>query len=208
MAKAAVNTEAKKAVSAAKSAVSKNASAQKEPKSAVKTESKAKAEKDVKVEKATESKSANKEKKERKVVPAVTQMKNSEMAELFRKCGCATHTKANDASGVVYNTFGTKSRVLQQNKAYQLLLTNGHKMVKDQLTDCDNDDTARFIKFYKSLSKDEQGQVSGFDKITETTLSKSELPRERTVKLTNYDLLVKFLEFMATFDENKVAVKA
>ena len=148
----------------------------------------------------------NKEKKAK--VPAVTQMSNSEMAALFRKCGCETHTKAKDESNVVYNTFGTKSRVLQQNRAYQLLLTNGHKMVKDQLVECDNDDTARFMKWYKSLNKTEQAMVSGIDSITATTLSKSELPRERTVKITNYDLLVKFISFMSTFEENKVVVKA
>lgn len=168
------------------------------------------AKKDVKVEKAVEKKVVeNKEKKERKVVPTVQQMKNSEMAELFRKCGLSTNSSAKDSSNVVYNTFGTKSRVLQQNKAYQLLLTNGHKMVKDQVVDCDNDDTARFIKFYKSLTKEEQAMVKDYDAITTTSLSKSELPRERSVKITNYDLLVKFLQFMATFEENKVAtVKA
>ena len=144
----------------------------------------------------------NKEKKAK--APVVNQMKNSELEALFRKCGCSTHTKAKDESNVVYNTFGTKSRVLQQNRAYQLLLTNGHKLVKNELVDCDNDDTARFVKFYKSLSKDEQSMVNGYDNLMVTVLSKSELPRERTVKITNYDLLVKFLTFMSTFEENKV----
>lgn len=149
---------------------------------------------------------ANNEKKAK--APTVNQMKNSEMAELFRKNGCKTCTKAKDESNVVYNTFGTKSRILQQNRAYQLLLTNGHKMVKDQLVECDNDDTARFVKWYKTLNKEEQSMVNGFDTISATTLSKSELPRERTVKITNYGLLVKFIKYMGTFEENKIVVNA
>lgn len=149
-----------------------------------------------------------KENAKKKSAPLVQQMTNVEMQKLFNENGCATYTKASEKSEVVYNTFGTKSRVLQQKRAYQLLLTNGHKKEKEQIVDCTNDDTARFIKWYNKLAKADQAKVSGFDGLTTTKLSDSEMPRERTVKLTDYELLVRFIQYMASFDENKVAVAA
>lgn len=147
-------------------------------------------------------------KKEKKSRVTVKQYTNSEFQKLFIENGCGTFSKAKDSSDVVYNTFGTKSRVLQQGSAYQLLLTNGHKKVKDQIVECDNNDVARFDKFYAKLSKADQEQVIGYDTIQTTKLSLSELPRERSVKIKNEDLLVKFLKFMATFEENKVPAPA
>lgn len=135
---------------------------------------------------------------------SVKQMKNSELTELFTKNGCSVHSKAKDSSNVVYNTFGTKSRVLQQGKAYQLLLTNGHKKVKEQIVDCENDDVKRFKEFYSKLSKEEQEKFIGVDMIDTVKLAESELPRERSVKVNDFDLLVKFIQFMGTFEENKI----
>lgn len=152
----------------------------------------------------TKTKTEKQDNKEKKNVAGVKQMKNSELQKLFTDNGCLTKTKANDASDVVYNTFGTKSRVLQQKRGYQLLLTNGHKKVKEHVVESDNDDAKRFDGWYKKLSKDEQAKVSGIEGLFSTKLSDSELPRERTVKITDFDLLVKFIQFMGSFDENKV----
>ena len=169
------------------------------------------------VKKAVEKKEVNKtekketekkatEKKERKSVKTVKQFTNTEMKKLFSDNGCATYTNAKDSSGVVYNTFGTKSRILQQGGAYQLLLTNGHKKVKNEVVDTDNDDVLRFKKFYDKLNKEEKGMVLGYDTIDTAKLADSEFPRERTVKIINTDLLVKYIQYMATFEENKVVV--
>lgn len=146
----------------------------------------------------------NKEKKSKAVT--VPQMTNSEMKKLFEDNGCKTKTKANDTSNVVYNTFGTNSRVLQQGRAYQLLLTNGHKKVKEEVVECDNNDVLRFKEFYGKLSDSDKKAVVGYDEIETTKLSFSEMPRERSVKLTSLDLLTAFIKYMATFDENKSVV--
>lgn len=146
----------------------------------------------------------NKEKKSKAVT--VPQMTNSEMRKLFEDNGCKTRTKANDTSNVVYNTFGTNSRVLQQGRAYQLLLTNGHKKVKEEIVECDNNDVLRFKEFYGKLSDSDKKSVVGYDEIETTKLSFSEMPRERSVKLTSLDLLTAFIKYMATFDENKSVV--
>lgn len=148
----------------------------------------------------------NKKKKEKKVSFSVPQMNNSEMSALFSENGCATYTKAKDTSNVVYNTFGTKSRILQQNKAYQLLLTNGHAKVKNEVVETENNDVERFKEFYNELQEDEKLKVSGFDTMESTKLASSELPRERTVKILDKDVLIKFIQFMSTFEENKVVV--
>lgn len=134
----------------------------------------------------------------------VPQLTNEELCKLFRDNNCGTYTQAKSDS-VVYNTFATKSRVLQQGGAYQLLLTNGHKEVKKEIVACDNDDTARFIQFYEGLSKEEQAMVPDYSTLTSRKLSAGELPRERSCKLTSYDLLVKFLQFMGGFEENTVS---
>lgn len=190
---AAKTIETKKAV--ATKATTKNAAPKaKATKPAVKKEE---------VKKAPVEKKENKKKESK---PLVQQMTNSELKKLFNDSGCETHTKAKDESDVVYNTFGTRSRVLQQKRAYQLLLTNGHKKEKEKVVECANDDTARFISWYNKLSESDKAKVSGFAEITKTKLSDSELPRERTVKINDYDLLVKFLKFMAGFEENKLVV--
>lgn len=146
-----------------------------------------------------------KENKKKAPQVTITVMDNDTLKKLFADNGCITRTNANNASGVVYNTFGTQSRVLQQKRAYQLLLTNGHKSTKTGVVATENDDTARFIKWYDELSDAEKSKVNGYDDLLKTKLSASELPRERTVKLTDYDLLVKFIKYMATFTENQVA---
>lgn len=146
----------------------------------------------------------NKDKKSKAVT--VPQMTNSEMKKLFEDNGCKTKTKANDTSNVVYNTFGTNSRVLQQGRAYQLLLTNGHKKVKEEVVECDNNDVLRFKEFYGKLTDEDKKAVVGYDEIETTKLSFSEMPRERSVKLTSLDLLTAFIKYMATFDENKSVV--
>ena len=146
----------------------------------------------------------NKEKKSKAVT--VPQMTNSEMKKLFEDNGCKTRTKASDESKVVYNTFGTDSRVLQQGRAYQLLLTNGHKKVKEEIVECDNNDVKRFKEFYGKLSDSDKKAVVGYDEIETTKLSFSEMPRERSVKLTSLDVLTAFIKYMATFDENKSVV--
>lgn len=161
----------------------------------------------VETENATEKKEkAPKVKKEKKVTITVPQMNNTEMQQLFSDNGCATYTKAKDTSNVVYNTFGTKSRILQQGRAYQLLLTNGHAKVKNEIIDTDNNDVERFRKFYEALTDEEKKAISGYDTIESTKLADSEFPRERTVKIISKDLLVKFIKFMATFEENQVVV--
>lgn len=136
----------------------------------------------------------------------VPQMTNSEMKKLFNDNGCMTKTNANDTSNVVYNTFGTNSRVLQQSRAYQLLLTNGHKKVKEEVVECENDDVRRFKEWYEKLDENLKKSVVGYDEIETTKLSFSEMPRERSVKLTSLELLTDYIKYMATFDENKVVV--
>lgn len=143
----------------------------------------------------------NKEKK-----AEITIMNNDEFRKLFIENGCAAGSNAKVESSVVYQQFGTKSRILQQKKAYQLLLTNGHKMTKTGIVDTENDDVARFTQFYNTLSDEEKVSVVGYDTIQDTKLSESEMPRERTCKINKFDVLVKFIQFMSGFEENKVVV--
>lgn len=157
------------------------------------------------VNKAVKEVKEPKVKVEKKKSVSVPQMTNSELKELFNKNGCKTRTNASDKSKVVYNTFGTQSRVLQQNRSYQLLLTNGHELKKGIVVEAENDDVARFTKWYDGLNDEQKSYINGFDTITATKLATSEMPRERTVKIINYDLLVDFIKYMATFTENKIA---
>lgn len=145
-------------------------------------------------------------KNEKKVSKSVPQMTNEELRQLFIENGCSAGSKAK-ADTVVYNQFGTKSRVLQQGRAYQLLLTNGHKGDKGNIVDTDNNDALRFQAWYDKLSKEEQAMVTGYAEMMSTKLSASEMPRERTVKLTSKDLLIKFIQYMATFTENQVVAQ-
>lgn len=147
---------------------------------------------------------ANKEKKAK--VVGVKQMTNSEFAQLFRDNGCVAQSGAKDTSNVVYNQFGTKSRILQQTRAYQLLLTNGHIKKKDEVLDVEYNDTERFKLWYATLDDTKKAGVSGYEGIDAGRLSDSEFPREKTVKITNFDLLVEYIKYMATFDENKLVV--
>lgn len=142
---------------------------------------------------------------EKKKAVTVPQMTNSELKNLFVQNGCVAQSNAKDTSKVVYNQFGTKSRVLQQNRSYQLLLTNGHEVKKGVVVDAENDDVQRFTEWYKGLTDEQRQYINGFDTITATKLATSEMPRERTVKIVNYDLLVEFIKYMATFTENKIA---
>lgn len=141
----------------------------------------------------------------KKVNSTVKQMTNDEIRDLFISNGCSAGSKAKNESKVVYQQFGTKSRVLQQGRGYQLLLTNGHANTKQGIIATDNDDTARFIEWYDTLTDEQKGWVTGYADINNVRLSASEMPRERTVKLTNYDLLVSFIKYMGTFAENKLA---
>lgn len=156
-------------------------------------------------EKKPAAKKATKKDNAEKKVATIQQFTNEELRKLFNENGCLAGSRAK-ADTVVYNQFGTKSRVLQQKRAYQLLLTNGHAKVKEAIVDSDNDDTARFIEFYGKLSDTEKAAVIGFDSIQTTKLSDSEMPRERSVKLASTELLVKFLKYMAGFEENKMVV--
>lgn len=193
--------ESKKVIKGAKSV--KASKSVKAPKQETKKEVKSNAiQPEVKVE---EKKDVKKENSKKQTV-AVPQLKNSELAKLFIDNGCRTKTKANDTSNVVYNTFGTESRVLQQKKAYQLLLTNGHDMKKGVVVEAENDDVARFKTWYETLSEEQKSYINGFDTITATKLATSEMPRERTVKIVSYDLLVDFIKYMGTFEENQMAV--
>ena len=192
-----INTKATKSTK-----VTKSNKEEKVMNKTTKTVKKAEAKKEVKTE---VKEKAPKVKVEKKKSINVPQMTNSELKELFNKNGCKTRTNASDTSKVVYNTFGTQSRVLQQNRSYQLLLTNGHELKKGVVVEADNDDVERFTKWYKGLTKEQQAYVNGFDTITATKLATSEMPRERTVKIINYDLLVDFIKYMATFTENKIA---
>lgn len=160
---------------------------------------------EVKETKKTKKVKTVKENKE-KVNVAITVMDNDTLKKLFQSNGCATYTNASNKSSVVYNTFGTKSRILQQQQAYQLLLTNGHKSTKHGIIETDNDDAKKFGSWYETLSDEQKKSVVGFDSMMNTKLSASEMPRERTVKLVSYDLLVEFIKFMATFEENKLAI--
>lgn len=143
-------------------------------------------------------------KAKRDVAPIVKQMTNEEFTVLFTKHGLLCGSKAR-SNNVVYQQFGTQSRVLQQKRGYQLLLTNGHKKVKESIVESDNDDVVRFNRWYKKLGKEDKSKVIGADVMSQ--LSESELPREKSCKITDLDLLEKFLDFMATFEENKL-VKA
>lgn len=144
-------------------------------------------------------------KKEKKVkVPALPPMTNAELKALFIENGCKAESGAKDTSSVVYQQWGTKSRVLQQSKAYQLLLTNGHKKEKDQVVVSDNDDVARFQIWYDTLTEEQKAGVIGYGEMLSTKLSASEMPRERQVKLSNKELLIGFIQYMAGFDENRV----
>lgn len=163
------------------------------------------------VEEKKEVETENKEKtpkvkKEKKVVITVPQMNNSELKGLFVENGCKATGAPKDTSNVVYNTFGTSSRVLQQNKAYQLLLTNGKVKMKKEVVDAPYNDVDRFKKFYEELTDEEKKLVSGFDTMESTKLAESEFPREKTVKIISKEILVKFIRFMATFEENQVVV--
>ena len=149
-----------------------------------------------------EPKKANKEKKAKTV--SVPQFTNSEFKKLFVDNGCITRTNAKDTSNVVYNTFGTESRILQQTKGYQLLLVNGHKMIKKEICDVDYNDVVRFKAWYDGLTPEQKAFVVG--DVDLGKLSDSEFPREKTVKITSLDLLIDFIKYMATFDENKVVV--
>ena len=144
----------------------------------------------------------NKEKKE-KVCP-ITIMDNDTLRKLFTDNNCKAESDAKNSSKVVYQQWGTKSRVLQQGKAYQLLLTNGHKKEKENIVACDNDDVARFEKWYEQL--EDKSVVNGMDGLHTAKLSFSEMPRERSVKLTSYDALIDFIKYMATFPENQLVV--
>ena len=133
-------------------------------------------------------------------------MNNSELKDLFTENGCKATGAPKDTSNVVYNTFGTASRILQQNKAYQLLLTNGKVKVKKEVVDAPYNDVDRFKKFYEELTDEEKKSISGFDTMESTKLADSEFPREKTVKIISKEILVKFIQFMATFEENQVVV--
>ena len=149
-----------------------------------------------------EAPKANKSKKGKSV--SVPQMTNSEFAKLFTDNGCEAESKAKDTSKVVYQQFGTKSRVLQQNRGYQLLLTNGHIKKKDTVLDVDYNDVTRFKEWYQGLDDGKKAYVVG--DVDAGRLSDSEFPREKTVKITNFDLLVDYIKYMAGFVENKLVV--
>ena len=104
-----------------------------------------------------------KAKKEKKVTITVPQMNNSELKDLFTENGCKATGAPKDTSNVVYNTFGTASRILQQNKAYQLLLTNGKVKVKKEVVDAPYNDVDRFKKFYEELTDEELAKKSGIN---------------------------------------------
>ena len=152
-----------------------------------------------------ETKKVEKKENAKKVSNAVPQMTNSELKKLFMDNGCSAGSNAKDTSKVVYQQWGTQSRVLQQGKGYQLLLTNGHAVKKGEVVDTDNNDTERFTKWYNKLSDSKKAMVSG--DIEKGKLSASEMPREKTVKITNYDLLVEFIKYMGTFSENKLVTE-
>lgn len=155
--------------------------------------------------KKVETKKVDKKENAKKVSSAVPQMTNSELKKLFIDNGCLAGSNAKDTSKVVYQQWGTQSRVLQQGKGYQLLLTNGHAVKKGEVVDTDNNDTERFTKWYNKLSDSKKGMISG--DIEKGKLSASEMPREKTVKITNYDLLVEFIKYMGTFKENKLVTE-
>lgn len=162
----------------------------------------------VKQEVVTETAKVEKAKKEKKVRVTVQQFTNSELAKLFAECGCKTECSPKDTSNVVYNQFGTKSRVLQQSSAYQLLLTNGHAKKKEQILDTEYNDVERFKEWYLGLDESMQAGVKGFAEIDAGKLSDSEFPREKTVKLLNVDALKSYLQFMGKFAENAIQATA
>lgn len=159
---------------------------------------------EVKVEEVKTEVTVNK--KERAKVVGVPQLTNSEFAKLFTDNGCVAESKAKDSSKVVYQQFGTKSRVLQQTRGYQLLLTNGHTKKKNEVLDVSYNDVTRFKEWYAGLDDTAKASVSGYDAIDATKLSDTEFPREKTVKINTLDLLTEYIKYMAKFDENKVVV--
>lgn len=143
-------------------------------------------------------------KKERAKVVGVQQMTNSELAQLFQDNGCRAYSGAKDTSKVVYNQFGTHSRVLQQTRGYQLLLTNGKTKKKNEILDVGYNDVERFKEWFGGLTPEQKAMVSG--DVDAGKLSDSEFPREKTVKINSFDLLVEYIKYMAGFDENKIVV--
>jgi hypothetical protein len=161
---------------------------------------------EVKVEEVTteEVKQAKVNKKEKAKVVGVQQMTNSELAQLFQDNGCRAYSGAKDSSKVVYNQFGTHSRVLQQTRGYQLLLTNGKTKKKNEILDVGYNDVERFKEWFGGLTPEQKAMISG--DVDAGKLSDSEFPREKTVKINSFDLLVEYIKYMGTFDENKVVV--
>ena len=154
--------------------------------------------------KTEEVKQAKVNKKERAKVVGVQQMTNSELAQLFQDNGCRAYSGAKDSSKVVYNQFGTHSRVLQQTRGYQLLLTNGKTKKKNEILDVGYNDVERFKEWFGGLTPEQKAMISG--DVDAGKLSDSEFPREKTVKINSFDLLVEYIKYMGTFDENKVVV--
>ena len=165
---------------------------------------------DKKQEVKVETKAVETEKKEvvKKSRISVQQFTNSEFAKLFTDNGCKTECNPKDTSNVVYNQFGTKSRILQQGSAYQLLLTNGHTKKKDVVLDVEYNDVERFKEWYQSVDAGMQSTVKGYAEIDAGKLSDSEFPREKTVKLTTVESLKSYLQFMSKFAENAIQATA
>lgn len=166
-----------------------------------KVEKKEKEVKTEKVETKVETKKEVANKKKRDVQPTVPQMTNEELKALMVECG-AKATGGAKSDSVVYNQFGTKSRILQQKKGYQLLLVNGHKKEKENIVASDIDDVKRFQEWYNTLTDEQKKWVNP----ELTKLSDSEMPREKACKLLSKDMLVSFIKYMSGFAENAVEV--
>ena len=171
---------------------------------AVKTEKTAKNEvkkEEVKAEVKTEKEEV-KNKKKRDVQPTVPQMTNAELKQLMVDNGVKA-TGGAKSDSVVYNQFGTKSRVLQQKRGYQLLLVNGHKKEKENIVASDIDDVIRFNEWYATLTEEQKKWVNP----EMTKLSDSEMPREKGCKLLSKEILVSFIQYMSKFAENAIVAE-
>ena len=131
-------------------------------------------------------------------VANVNKINNDVLAKLFSDNGCAAHSKAKSAN-VVYQQFGTKSRVLMYNgkkvpNRSQLLLTEA--------------DYEEFKRWYDKQDKSIKDMFEADTVSVPGVLSESEKPRVKSVKVDVIDGLVEYIKFMAKFEVNKVGYEA
>lgn len=120
-------------------------------------------------------------------VANIHKINNADLVQLFKDNGCKPYSKAK-SDNVVYQQFGTKSRVLMYNskkspERSQLLLTEA--------------DYEEFKKWYNEQADDIKAMFESDSVKFPGMLSASEKPRVNSVKVNNVDGLTVFIKFMA-----------